>query len=266
MITENTLIYDLTNEDYHAEKEHFSSSAFKLLTSDIDKFVEYYINKVEKEKKYKASFDEGSYLHSLILEPELATSEYAFFPGNRRAGAAWEAFKAEYESTKTILTTTQRLLVQEWYEHYKKNPTAVKLIQGCKNEVSLFTEIGTVPLKVRADALNTEAGYIIDVKTSSFGLSCENFKGTIDKFGYDLSAAMYLACFEKFLNKSLDFYFIVLGKKELGCKVFKLSPETRAEGREKFLRALANYKNKIWLTRQDISAKLEKEKHLIELV
>ena len=92
---------DLSNNDYHAEKTHLSSSNLKTLLKDTEKF---YQEKIlgNKKQEQKNSFDEGNYAHSLILEPELIPDEYAFFPNFRKSGKDWETFKSA-NSDKIIL-------------------------------------------------------------------------------------------------------------------------------------------------------------------
>jgi hypothetical protein len=245
----DALIYRLSNEGYHAEENHLSSSSFKLLLDDPEKFYQFKVLKEPHEHKSTPTFDEGSYIHTLILEPELAATEYAIFPELRKSGPAWEEFKIKNEG-KTLLSRAQELRVLTWYEAYNKCEKAKGLVAGTQSEVSLFTTLCDIPVKVRADALHLDRGYIIDVKSTSFGLSKTDFQLTMEKFDYKLSAAMYLRCFEMYLKQSLDFYFIVLGKKELGCSVFKLSKDSRAQGLDRLYTAIDAFKNKKYLTKE----------------
>lgn len=53
---------------------------------------------------------------------------------------------------------------------------------------------------------------------------------------------MYLKMAEEHFNRKFEFYFIVLGKKHIGCEVYKLSNETRAIGENRLVEALNTYK------------------------
>ena len=111
----------LSNDKYHAEQKHMSSSNLKMLLKDTQKF---YKEKIlgEREPLKGAFLDEGNYAHSLILEPHLIPEEYLFFEGNRKAGKDWKAFEAENkESDKIILSAPQKLRVENWVESYKKD-------------------------------------------------------------------------------------------------------------------------------------------------
>lgn len=232
---------DLSNEDYHAEKKHLSSSNLKMLLKDPEKF---YNEKVlgNRENKQVNAFDEGNYAHSLILEPEHIPEEYAFFPGFKKMGNAWKEFKLIHDGNKIMLSKPQKHRVESWVEAYKRREAAVDLIKGSKPEISLFAEFAGVPVKVRADAINIEKGYIADVKTTSYNPEIDSFKSVIDALSYDLSAALYTKVFEQHYGKPFDFYFIVLGKREVVCEVYKASKQTLQDGEMQVKEALLKYK------------------------
>ena len=233
---------DLSNEDYHAEKEHLSSSNLKMLLKDTQKF---YKEKIlgEKEPLKGAFLDEGNYAHTLILEPHMVDKEYEFFPGNRKAGKDWKTFEKKHEeSKKIILSEPQKLRVERWVEAYKKRPEAVDLVKGAKSEFSLFSEMLGVPLKVRADIINVEKGFIADVKTTASDPDLDTFRFTVEQYGYDLSAALYVDMFSRRYERDFDFYFIVLGKRTMTCEVYKASDLMLGKGRKKVMNAIKVFK------------------------
>lgn len=84
-----------TNREYHSDKSYLSSSSFKLLLQSPAQFHKEHNlgeRKVEEEKEH---FTAGSLLHTIVLEPHLVDTEYVVFPGLRRAGAQWDAFKVD---------------------------------------------------------------------------------------------------------------------------------------------------------------------------
>ncbi len=238
---ERGLNYTISNEDYHSEKHHLSSSKLKYLLTDLDKFHKEVVLGIKEEKAENTNFTEGSYVHSLILEPD-KMDEYAFFDGWTKRGAEWVAFK-EANVGKAILSKPQKVRCEKWHKAYTQNQAAVDLVTGIKAEVSLFTELEGVGVKVRCDGLNLEKGYILDVKTTSFPTDVDSFKLTADQFYYPLSAALYLRCFEEQFKIPLDFYFIVVGKTDNNCEVYKLSKETRFKGNMQVSEALKIYKH-----------------------
>lgn len=237
-------IVECTNEEYHGEKKHLSSSNFKLLLKDPGEFYKQKIlgERPEIATRTQNAFDEGSYAHSLILEPHMVSQEYAFFNGWRKQGKEWEEFK-EQNKHLTILSKPQKVRVEQWVSSYNKLPAAVELIKGGYSEHTLFGELLGVPVKVRADYINIDKGYIADVKTTSGLADVDSFKYTVDSFKYELSAALYCKMFEQHYNKDFDFYFIVLSKRDKSCEVFKLSKETRQFGEAQLLESIKTYKN-----------------------
>ncbi len=249
-------IVECSNEVYHGEKEHLSSSNLKLLLKNPQDFYSEKIlgNKKEVSSSTQANFDEGSYAHTLILEPD-NTDEYKIFSGLQKKGEEWEKFKIA-NPDKILLSKSQKIKVEKWVQTYGELPEAVSLIKNGKPELSLFGELLDVPIKVRADYINIDEGYIVDVKTTSSPTDVDNFKYTIESFGYDLSAALYLKMFELHYGKKFDFYFLVLGKREATCDIYKLSDKTRAIGDSKIIKALSIYKkckkSGIWVLEKDV--------------
>jgi hypothetical protein len=232
----------LSNQKYHEEQKHMSSSNLKLLLKDTEKFHKEKILG-EREPIKGNNLDEGNYAHTLILEPHMKEEEYVIFDGNRKAGKAWKDFEAQHkDSGKIMLSAAQKLKVENWVESYKKRPEAVKMVDGANKEFSLFGEMLGVPLKVRADIIDVENGFIADVKTTAYDPDVDTFKFTVEQFGYDLSAAMYVDLFSRHYGKDFDFYFIVLGKRTQTCEVYKASGLTLGKGRTKMMNAIKLYK------------------------
>jgi len=236
------MLTTLSNEQYHAESLHMSSSNLKTLLKDPQEFYKTKILGQREERKESSAFVEGSFLHSLILEPELVLEQYHLFPGLNRRGPEWTKFEEEHQDHKPILTMAQQLRVKGWVDQYNKHKTAVSLVEGASYEQSLFTNLNGVNIKVRADIINPEKGYIADLKTTSGGIELEFFKESMDRWGYGLSAALYVKCFEQYYKRPFDFYFVVLGKKDLGCEVYKLSQTTRELGELEIQKAISIYK------------------------
>ena len=238
-------IVKCSNEEYHGEKKHLSSSNLKLLLKDPNLFYEEKIkgNIKPVSTSTQNAFDEGSLAHSLILEPHMVKKEYKFFQGFRKQGKDWEKFKKENQHSNCVLmSASQKKKVENWVSGYKKLPIATDLIKGGKSEHTLFGELMGVPIKVRADYINIDRGYLADVKTTSNPTDVESFKYTVKSFEYDLSAALYSMMFEKFYDKEFKFYFIVLGKRDNSCEVYCLSDTSRKLGEGKIIRALQKYK------------------------
>lgn len=233
-------INHVTNREYHSDKEYLSSSDLKTL---LDSPAKFYDEKIlgNRENKESPAFDEGSYIHSLILEPHLVNAEFAFFEGMRKAGQDWEKFK-EDNAGKIILSAPQKERCKYYFESYQKLPAARALISDGMSEHTICQELNGVKIKVRCDYINVDKGYIVDVKTSSFPVDRDSFKITIDQYRYQLSAALYSMVAAQYYGKPFTFYFIAISKKETDCQVLKISEATMRRGQQMVKDALDIYK------------------------
>lgn len=231
---------DISNEDYHADKTRLSSTNLKTLIKDPAKFYDEKIlgNRVSVQKN---AFDEGSLVHAMILEPEVIDSEFAFFDGWTKRGKDYTAFK-EANPNKIWISMPQKKRCQDLTDAFLRKPAAVDLLKTGVAEQTLCGELNGVDIKVRFDWVDVERGFIMDVKTSAFPIDADSFKMTVEKWEYDLSAALYLRMAEQYFGKKLDFYFVALGKQDQDCEIYRLSEETRHLGDMKITKALNIFK------------------------
>lgn len=227
------------NNEYHANRTHLSSSMLKLLLKDPQQFYREWVLG-ERNDEYKPAFVEGSLTHTLCLEPE-KVGEYAVFPGARRAGAAFERFAQENQG-KTIVTANQMERAHSYANACMSHLTARRLLTEGHAEHNMVAELMGTPVKGRADYINLDKGYIVDVKTTSRPNNIDLFKSTCVEYCYDLSAALYCAIAAQAFGKSFDFYWIVISKNELTCEVYKASSETLAVGTINYMTALSMFK------------------------
>lgn len=246
----------MSNEEYHGNRSHVSSSGLKLYLKDPREYHKQY---VLGEKAYippalQNAFDLGSYMHTMVLEPHLLDVEYAIFSSGDR-----EAFDYDNEG-KTIITTGQNSLASRVFAEYQKSvfyPDG-KLVstffeEGFAEE-SFFTELDGLPVKVRSDYRKqcTKYASINDVKTTSKAVTLKSVKKICEDLDYDLSAALYIDAISKVTGVEHDFYFMFMGKKDYNCQVFRASKEFIERGRQKYKRAIAGIKKSrttgVWIS------------------
>lgn len=246
-------INQVSNRDYHADKEYLSSSDLKTLLKDPSKFYNEKILGLKEPQKENAHYDIGSLVHSLILEPHLVQEEFAFFGGLRKQGPLFESFKQMYPD-KIIISRPQRLKCEYYVAGYKRRPEAKKLIKGGFSEHTICVDMDGVKIKVRCDYINVDKGYIADVKTTGFSVERDSFKVTCDQYMYQLSGALYAKAAEIYYGKPFDFYFIAISKMDGECQVYKLSEESKQRGLLQINQALEKYKaclkSGIWTDQQ----------------
>ena len=236
------LNHDISNEDYHADREYVSSSSLKLMNKCPREFYKKYIKGEEEDEDDKGKDNPnlvfGSFLHSIVLEPELVQSEYAIFDGGRKAGKAWQEFKAsDAAQGKTIVTKSQEAKAYMLKDVMSENKEALSLLENGVAEQTLCVEIEGVKIKVRADFLNEGRG-VVDLKTTGNGVTYEEVQQTIMQWDYALSAALYADAFTQFTGEKHDFYFIFLAKNQMGCEVYKASDSMIEFGRKKYMKAI----------------------------
>ncbi len=257
----------MSNLQYHADREYLSSSSLKLLLKSPEEFYKKFILK-EGANEEKDAFSEGSFVHALILEPHTITAAFGIFNGIRKAGKEWEAFKAENVG-KTLLSAPQVIRCQKLAERYVAMPVAVALVAGGFAEHALTGAILDVKVKMRADYINVDKGYIADVKTTSLPSDIDLFRGASYQYGYDLSAALYCDIAYQNFGKLFDFYFIVLSKNDGGCHVYKASSKLLSEGASKMMQSIVLYKkcgaSGIWKSEQPKAIFDTKDYEILEL-
>lgn len=228
-----------TNAEYHANRTHLSSSQLKMLLKDPKEFYETYILNNGPIQEEKAAFTEGSFVHTLILEPHKVVTDYAIFNGLRKAGAAYEEFKAANPG-KTIISAAQVMRCERLFQSFKAHEAAVALVSGGLPEESMTATLQGVACKARADYI-VPGKYILDVKTTAMPTDTDLFRQTVAQYSYDLSAALYKRIADANLDDH-DFYWLVLSKSDYQCKLYKASAVTLAAGAIQVSKALELYK------------------------
>lgn len=249
-----------SNETYHANKTHLSSSSIKMLLKEPERFYEEHFLGIRRAGGNQNAFDEGTAVHLLLLEPELFESSVAVFEGLRKHGTAFESFK-EANKNKIILSAAQLHRVETLAASAKKHKVAMELLSNGKPEHTMLSEILDVPVKMRADYI-VPGSYIVDVKTTSSPSGSEMFKATIQQYMYDLSAALYCQIAYDNTQKLHDFFWLVLSKADNGCTVYKASSQTLTEGSAFVTQGIIKYKQcletNLW-TSDSIVSKLSDE-------
>ena len=225
------------NEDYHKDRTYKSSSTLKLFLKDPREYYKRYILGEEREEMYKSAYDFGSYMHSLILEPEKTVLEFAVFEGATRRGKAYEEFKSANEG-KTIITASQAQQALDLMHLFNEDVDTAGLIQGGVAEQTLCVELDGMPIKVRADY--KKDGLIVDLKTTSDPVDRFSAAKTIIRFDYDLSAALYVDAFKEYTGKDHDFVFAFLNKQNGDVGILKASEDLLENGRKKYKHAIKN--------------------------
>lgn len=238
LLTHSLLTSD--NETYHNNRTHLSSSSLKMLLKSPEQFYVEWVLGQSPPTVENPNFSEGSFVHSLILEPE-TISQYAIYPGLRKSGSAFEEFKAK-NPNKTILSAAQVHRCEKLYKAYTDMPIALELLKEGLAEHTMLADILGCPIKTRADFINIPKGYIVDIKTTAGPTDIDAFKATVLQYSYELSAALYCEAARVNYNKLFDFYWLVLSKSDGQCAIYKASSDTLTFGAAMYTQAIVLYK------------------------
>lgn len=180
------------------------SSLLKILldgtAADLQAAIEF------PEKKTSDALLKGEVLHAMVLEPLTVEHRFVFektpLPSKNML-ADKGGSKEAWDALKKLAKDLNRTLVP--YEIYQdclgmssgllRDPKWRNVERFAAKELSLIADIDGVRCKARLDALlkpTREPGMIIDLKTTSKGLSDREIQGAIAEYGYHFSAAMYI--------------------------------------------------------------------------
>jgi len=246
---------ELSNKEYHAKGNFYSSSQFKKAKEDIELFHKIYITGEIVEDTDKPAFHIGTHFHSSILEPEKLHEDCAVFRGKVRRGKEWDAFKA-VNGDKAIITAKEEMQVKNLLMAFNKCSTALKIMENGLPEVSVGVELHGLKVKARADWIDYDNGFIMDLKsTTGNAKDVEKVIAKIDAYDYDLSAALYIDAFNEYLGKKglpllETFKWVFASKDFVNCQVYNSTPEMLEVGRAKYMKALKDivkYKENGWV-------------------
>lgn len=212
----------------------------KLILRNPQEYYNRYIAKTMPNET-KAVFSEGSFVHTLLLEPEKIVTDYVVFQGMRKFGAAYDQFASEHVG-RTILTLPQVLRCEALATAARNTPLVVEMLQDCAKEHTMLSTILAIPVKARADAINIEKGYIVDIKTTGMETDSDLFRHSLREYCYDLSASLYCQIAHDNYGKLFDFYFIVLSKADKRVGIYKCSSDSLSRGASQVTSAIVKYK------------------------
>lgn len=218
VITEPGLVYDLSNDAYHADTEWLSSSALKAA------LPEHY-----KQGGSQDALDFGTLVHSVVLEPDslidthMVVDAHAIAGDNPKTGKPYDAphMTAKYkafiasalESGKAVVSAEDWDKAHAMRDALAQHDEAAELLfsRPGKSEVSAFWRAPDGSQhKARFDRLLD--GEVVDLKTTTAKPGDHDLISAITSYGYDLSATHYLAVADGLDLNVERFTFVFVGK------------------------------------------------------
>lgn len=236
-------LHELPFEDYL--KAHGASSHGLM---DIRRSPKYYQHRKSMVQTKKASFEFGTLVHGLVLEPDLIDKKVKVSPECDRRTTIGKQIYAEFMET---VRPTDIVVDKETYENGLKirdslflHPYTKELIKkpGAKKENAGFWVHETYEMfcKIKPDIAYEEHGWIIDVKTCANG-SPKQFQKDMINFNYDLQAAFYMDGFKKITGRPAQGFIFLCVENTAPFDIAIYTPEAKVieHGRHKYQQALA---------------------------
>lgn len=163
-----------------------------------------------KQREASNSMSIGTAVHIHILEPHKKhliknLKDYGFEDGRK-----WQQINKLKEDNpdEIFFTDSDYQKIKDMVTSVKLHPQALKLYaSGTWNEVSMFWQDARqgFDCKGRADTLNLEDGYMIDLKTTK---DSKGFMKECVDFSYHVQAAFYLRGLKAITGRDFDWYWV----------------------------------------------------------
>lgn len=238
----------MSNEDYHNHSS-ISKSQLDYFTKSPSRYEWAKVAPVDEEKL--KTFDFGTAMHAIILEPDRFNDEYVCAPEvNRQTKVGKETWANFFEENqdKTILTPDDWRKIHISKESVMAHPVARKIFEakGVSERSYFWVDKETgVSCRCRPDRELTNMRWFADVKTTP---SVDDFhKSTLD-YGYYVQDPFYSMGYEAVTGEPLrKFVFVVIaktvecGRYPVDCQV--LPDEVRDYGKKLIREELIKFAN-----------------------
>jgi hypothetical protein len=184
MITEPGLVYDMSDDLYHADRS-LSSSLARQLTQHVPAKA-YAIHRNRKPTK-AMNLGKAVHLHALGAGPEMIVWEH---DGRTKAGKEERAEYAEAVAAERVVgvTEAERDQVLGMVAALRAEPEVCALLDAGQPEVSIFWQEGGIWCRGRIDLL----GDVADDFKTCVDASARGFEHAMATYGYHQQADFYL--------------------------------------------------------------------------
>jgi hypothetical protein len=253
-ITGQWCIPDLSNEEYHANKDYISRSSLMDFDKSPYTYWAKHINPDRPMRDSTPAMTLGSSFHTLMLEPHIFRNIYEIMPPKvllKEVGReAYDDFKkkeAQLESTnKLLLTQDEYLTLLAMEKKVLASKEAMQLINGARIENSFFwhDEHSGLNLKCRPDILHDNM--IVDLKTTS-NASPRHFQREMVDYGYHVQFAIIRDAVEIIEDRRINncINIVVETKYPYNMAIYIIDEFALEEGQIKYKQLCLDLKNAI---------------------
>jgi hypothetical protein len=254
----------MNHNQYHADTSRISKSGTDKINRSPAHYYAHYLDPERVKAEPTPAMQEGTLIHTVILEPHKLAAEYAVLPPgapsrdclrHRNAKnpseetikniAWWDEWLANNEG-KQILDAKQYNKAQRITDSVRRHPAAAWLLErpGIVETPHTWQDLYTgAPCKCMPDKRLHKDNILVDVKSTE-DAGPDGFSKSVVNYRYDVQGAYYLDGFDHGANpiRHDDFIFIAVEKEPpFAVGVYRLPEEAIKVGREKYLRNLHTY-------------------------
>ena len=242
------VIGDIPNEVYRAAPGTSRSDL-----DYVDQSLAHYLHFKETGIKATAKMAEGTWFHTLLLEPHRVEKEWVLIEEGVNWGTKAYLEIQKGNEGKTCVAQDVFARLMKMRANALRKPRVVQYLEGFKELSAWATDPATGLLcKVRPDIYQSDLRFLIDLKTTG-DASPKEFARSVANFGYHRQAAYYLDIFNhatrqeakrKFGTDPGDavdsFIFVAVENVEpYDCAIYVLGYEELQLGRTLYQRDLA---------------------------
>ena len=202
----NTMIPDLSNEDYHLSDPYSNSEL-----STIHKSLASYLYKKENPDPPSTEMTFGSAFHTLILEPDKFDDEFVFVEASTRNTKIYKDAVKE-EEDRSVLLMSEAQLLEAMKDSLMNHTIASNMFSGGEAEQSFFwtdPETG-IRMKCRPDYLIEKV--VVDLKTAR-DASYDAFLKNVIAYRYFVQNPLYTDGINQVSGYDVEkFVFVVVEK------------------------------------------------------
>ena len=230
-------------DNYHSGIDRITSSGLKILLkkSPAHYFAEY----MGERTPPTSAMEYGTAGHALILEGEKAFAKIAVAKPDGLDGRTKDG-KAFKEAAKDKIVLAEKD-IEEMYAFKKKLKEAPEygpLLFGSSGVAEAVIEwrdtITGAEAKCKPDWMAKDGSLIIDLKMMA-DADPTNFKRSVYRYGYHVSAAMYIEGVASHFNNTPTFVWAVCEKGSGNIAFYTPSPELLSEGHDKVGHGMSIY-------------------------
>lgn len=240
----------ISNADYHAGPG-YSKSQLDLV-NESPALLPWSKTAPEDEAK-KASLNLGEALHTLLLEPERFSAEYAVGPANaprntNKGKAKWEEFEAALQPGQIVISGDEFNQLKLMRESVFAHPQARWLIEAEGDaEASIYWKDPETSLlcRIRPDKIIHSYRCMLDVKSTA---DIRKFVWSIRDYRYHVQDAFYTEGFNQHFDEQLERFLFLAVSTSIDCgrypvRIFELDEAWKMRGVEDMRRNLATIQN-----------------------